>query len=44
MFKEIDVIELLNACATAQATANKTGVTQEVKINDYEVKKEGCKQ
>ena len=43
MFKEIDVIELLSACSTAQAKAEATGVTQGIQIKDYEIKKEGIK-
>ena len=42
MYNEINVIDLLNACSVAQMVANKTGVTQEIKINDYKVK-EGVK-
>lgn len=38
MYNEINVIDLLNACSIAQMTANKTGVTQEIKINDYKIK------
>lgn len=42
MIKEIDIIKLLNACSAAQAIANKTGETQTIKINDFEIK-EGAK-
>lgn len=41
MIKEINVIELLNACSIAQQKANTTGTTQIIKINEYEIKKEG---
>lgn len=44
MIKEINVIDLLNACSTAQQKANKTGITQIIKINEYAIKKEDEKQ
>jgi hypothetical protein len=44
MIKEINVIELLNACSMAQQKANTTGITQIIKINEYTIEKEGEKQ
>lgn len=38
MINEINIIDLLNACSTAQQKANTTGTTQIIKINEYAIK------